>query len=340
MIFKDKRKPKPTPVIISLPDTGLDDELRDLIHHIRPVGFILFKRNCENGIQLQVLINELKELSCMDNPLILIDQEGGRVNRITWERYMAPAPRAFGEVYEKDKKLGLKLAELNGFLLAAQLAKHGINVDCLPLADVAFPQTDGVIGDRAYSSDPKVVAALCKATITGLMRGGVWPVIKHAPGHGRATADSHKELPIVTATKAEMEKVDFVPFEANKSCPFIMTAHILYTQLAKRCATVSPTVMQDILRTELGMEGIIMSDDIGMEALHGSVRERASQALHGGCDLVLHCSGDKKELHHLAGLPPASDELLIKLKNLPKLGNATKAGIDQAYKELTKYFPQ
>jgi beta-N-acetylhexosaminidase len=328
---------KPTSVIMSLPGTLLDDAMRTVIKRVKPVGFILFKRNCENGVQLQVLIEELKTLTPIDNPLILIDQEGGRVNRIEWEKYMAPAPRVFGEIYEKDKNIGLKLAELNGFLLGAQLAAHGINVNCLPLADVAFPKTDAVIGDRAYSSDPQVVADLCGATIAGLIRGGVWPVIKHAPGHGRATADSHKELPVVNAFIGELETVDYIPFKMNRLCPFVMTAHILYTALDKRCATSSRKVMDGILRQKIGMEGIIMSDDIGMDALHGSVRARASQALHGGCDLVLHCSGEIDEAKHLAGLPEISGDVLKKIKNLPQLGEAKRNDMNDAYDELSKH---
>ena len=333
-------KTKPTPIIMSIPSTMLDEKTRELIKRIRPVGFILFKRNCENGIQINVLTDELKKLTCLDNPLILIDQEGGKVNRIEWEKYIAPAPKKLGEIYEKDKKLGLKLTELNAFLLAAQLAEHGINVNCLPLADVIFPETDEVIGDRAYSNNPQTVADLCGATIAGLVRGGVWPVIKHAPGHGRATADSHKELPIVKATKQELAEVDYVPFKMNRRCPFIMSAHILYTNLAKRCSTTSRKVMVDVIRQEIGMTGIIMSDDIGMQALKGNVRERVSQALHGGCDLVLHCNGNIEEMPHLAGLPPISDELLEKLNNLPQLGNATNEEMDSAYTELTKHFKQ
>jgi len=329
---------KPTSVIMSLPGTILDDNIRKIIKHINPVGFILFKRNCENGVQLNMLVEELKTLTCINNPLILIDQEGGRVNRIEWEKYMAPAPRAFGEIYEKDKNLGLKLAELNGFLLGAQLAAHGINVNCLPLGDVAFPETDDVIGDRSYSSNPQVVADLCGATIKGLIRGGVWPVIKHAPGHGRATADSHKELPIVNAKSADLERIDYIPFKMNRGCPFVMTAHILYTDIDKHCATSSLKVMDGILRQKIGMDGIIMSDDIGMNALHGSVRERASQALHGGCDLVLHCSGELDELSRLAGLPEVSDVVMAKLDSLPQLGNATRLEMDDVYTELAKHF--
>lgn len=329
---------KPTSVIMSLPGTMLDDNIRNIIKRVKPVGFIIFKRNCENGIQLQVLIEELKTLTCIPNPLILIDQEGGRVNRIEWEKYIAPAPRAFGEIYEKDAKLGLRLAELSAFLLGAQLAVHGINVNCLPLADVAFPSTDEVIGDRAYSSDPQIVSDLCGATISGLIRGGVWPVIKHAPGHGRATADSHKELPIVNASIEELEAIDYLPFKMNRRCPFVMTAHILYTNLDKYCATSSRKVMDGILRNKIGMDGIIMSDDIGMNALRGTARERASQALHGGCDLVLHCSGDISEMSRLAGLPEISDTLMDKLNNLPQLGNATRDEMNDAYTELSKHF--
>ncbi|MFT7432642.1 MAG: beta-N-acetylhexosaminidase [Alphaproteobacteria bacterium] len=326
---------KPTPLVLSLSSTVLDDETKSIFRHLAPVGFILFKRNCENAAQLKKLCADLKEVSPLADPLIFIDQEGGRVNRIDWEEYMAPAGRTIGELFEKDIAKGLKAAQLNGYVLAAQLREYGINVNCLPLADVATKDMHDVIGDRAFSTDPKTVAALCASTITGLLAGGVWPIIKHAPGHGRALSDSHKNLPVVDASVDELRTRDFYPFIINKECPLVMTAHILYPQIdAENCTTNSSKMITDVLKGEMGLKGLIVSDDLNMQALTGNIRVRAEKALNAGCDLLLHCSGKNEEMRELIGLRDTTDITLKALENLPALGKPNTELLTAAKLEL------
>tara|TARA_R110000868_G_scaffold189695_1_gene432824 strand:+ start:11793 stop:12803 length:1011 start_codon:yes stop_codon:yes gene_type:complete len=326
---------KPTPLILGLPSAVLDEETKALFRCLAPVGFILFKRNCEDAVQLKKLCADLKEVSPMAEPLIFIDQEGGRVNRIHWEEYMAPAGQTIGELFEKNIEKGLKAAQLNGYVLAAQLREYGINVNCLPLADVATKGMHDVIGDRAFSNNPKTVAALCAATITGLLAGGVWPIIKHAPGHGRALSDSHKDLPVVDASIDELRTQDFYPFIINKECPLVMTAHILYPQIDPlNCTTNSSKMIHDVLKGEMGLKGLIVSDDLNMQALAGSVRVRAEKALNAGCDLLLHCSGKLEEMEELKGLRDITPSALTAIENLPPLGKPYAHTIAEAKLEL------
>tara|TARA_Y100000294_G_scaffold177803_2_gene204939 strand:+ start:244 stop:1254 length:1011 start_codon:yes stop_codon:yes gene_type:complete len=326
---------KPKPLIVGVEGTQLTDGEKTLLRHLAPVGFILFKRNCQNAGQLKALCDELKTFSPMADPLIFIDQEGGRVNRIDWEDYMAPAGRTIGDLYKQNPDKGLKAAQLNGYVLAAQLKEYGINVNCLPLADVATESMHDVIGDRAFSNNPQEVAALCAATISGLMAGGVYPIIKHAPGHGRAQADSHLELPAVDQPLSALKAQDFLPFTANKECPLVMTAHILYPQLdPENCATNSPFIIDEILKKEMGLTGLIVSDDINMQALQGNMAERANKALNAGCDLLLHCSGKLAELEQLKTVPDVTDDVLNTLENLPPLGKANAELLQQAKEEL------
>lgn len=328
---------RPTPLILGVSGTALTDEEKKVIIQLAPVGFILFKRNCESFNQVKALCEELKAMSPHSSPLIFIDQEGGRVNRINWEDYMAPPGRTIGEIYEKDEALGLEAARLNAYVLAAQLNAYGINVNCLPLADVAVEGMHDVIGDRAFSTDPKVVSALCSATISGLMAGGCWPIIKHAPGHGRATADSHKELPVVDESLEGLKSSDFLPFKVNNECPLVMTAHILYPQLDEvNPATTSKKIVDDVLRGELGLKGLIVSDDLNMEALDGTVRERAEKSLNAGCDLLLHCSGKIEELQSLIGLREVSDLTLTFLENMPPLGIPRAELVEDAKSRLAE----
>jgi beta-N-acetylhexosaminidase len=331
---------KATSLVVGVPGTTLDPATREVLMRLRPAGFILFKRNCESRTQVERLCADLaalaKEWQPASAPLMFIDQEGGRVNRIGWEPYMAPPGAAIGALYARDPQAGLRAAELNAYVLAAQLAVYGITVDCLPLADVHTPGAHDVIGDRAFSADPAAVAALCAATIKGLLAGGVWPVIKHAPGHGRAGADSHHELPIVTTPAAELATKDFHPFKVNAACPFVMTAHIRYDALdPSACATQSPKVIKNILRDQLGMTGLIVSDDLCMKALGGPVKERAEKALAAGCDLLLHCNGNLEEMAQLYGLPPLTEAAQRRLAALPARGTPQPDVLAAAYAEVT-----
>ncbi len=304
---------------------------------VKPLGFILFARNIDTPDQVRALCHELREAAGHE-AVITIDQEGGRVMRIKWGEYTPPPARDIGKIYAADKHRGIELARLNAYVIASELNEHGITANCAPVADILTDKTHGVIGDRAFGDNPQEVAKLSSAAISGFLTGGVWPVIKHIPGHGRATADSHNELPQVDSPLEELEQNDFVPFAMNAECPFMMTAHICYVALDKEnCATQSSAILYDVIKERLGMKGLIVSDDINMNALQGSVKDRYLKTLEAGCDLVLYCSGNIEgkvkdnmfeELETLAGLASVEKQAYEKLKTLPHL-----VGYDYGHRE-------
>jgi len=265
----------------------------------RPWGFILFARNVETPEQVVALTASLREAAGREDAPVLVDQEGGRVRRLRpphWPSY--PAARAYGELPVADRR---EIARLGGRLMAHDLAAVGIDTDCLPVLDVPAPDGHEVIGDRAYADTPDEVAALGRAAAEGLMAGGVLPVVKHMPGHGRARADSHHALPVVDASLDELEARDFAPFRALADLPMAMSAHVVYAAIdAERPATTSPVVIGDVIRGRIGFDGLLMTDDLSMQALAGGFRERAETARAAGCDLVLHCNGDMAEMRAAA----------------------------------------
>ncbi|MDY8110605.1 beta-N-acetylhexosaminidase [Fulvimarina sp. 2208YS6-2-32] len=272
----------------------------------RPWGFILFARNIDSPSQLGELVEMLKELGGRETTPIFIDQEGGRIQRLKPPfAPMRPAARALGDLYREDRETGLRLAFLHGRLLAGDLMRYGINADCIPCLDVPVEGAHDIIGDRALSDVPADVARLGRAMAQGCMAGGVLPVMKHIPGHGRGRADSHKELPVVTAKRSELAARDFLPFAELNDLPCAMSAHILFTDIDdKRCATLSPIVIEEVIRGEIGFDGLLMTDDISMKALTGAYDARAEAAIEAGCDVVLHCNGDMDEMRVLAkGVP-------------------------------------
>ena len=329
------------PLIIGIPGTTLDQRAHQLLQQIKPAGFILFKRNCENAGQLKALCASLHAYS----PLIFIDQEGGRVNRITWaEHYIAPPPQVFGALYAQNRSKGIEAVRLSAYVQAAQLASLGITVNCMPLADVRTPATHKVIDDRAFADTEGAVGALAAAYISGALAGGVWPVIKHFPGHGRATADSHDELPVVNTPAAELLS-DLQPFALNGACPFIMTAHVRYTALdATHCATFSPTILHDMLRTQLGMTGVVVSDDLTMNALEGTLQSRAERALKAGNELLI--IGDRRlqgrAMHDLLDdiadlkLTALTSATQARLRGLPALPTAQADDVAAAQQRLAE----
>jgi len=275
---------------------------REFIRSERPWGFILFKRNIEAPKQVIQLVNELrKELARPDAP-VLIDQEGGRVQRLGpphWPVY--PAGAVFGRLYDIDPALGLKAARLSARLIAADLGDLGVSVDCLPLADVPVAGADAVIGDRAYGTEPDKVAAIARAVAEGLEQGGVLPVLKHIPGHGRATADTHFRLPEVDTAKVELERTDFAAFQRLADLPMAMTAHVVFSALdPAHPATTSATIIHQVIRGVIGFQGLLMSDDVSMNALAGSIAERTRAILAAGCDMALHCNGKLDEMREVA----------------------------------------
>jgi len=261
---------------------------------VRPWGFILFGRNIETPEQVRALTAALRETVDRPDAPILIDQEGGRVQRLGpphWGRY--PPGRAYGGAAGDPREL----ARLGARLIAHDLAALGINVDCVPVLDVPDPEGHAVIGDRAYGDTCDQVAVLGRAACEGLIAGGVLPVIKHIPGHGRAKADSHLELPIVDAGWEELDARDFAPFKALSDMPMAMTAHVIYATIdRKRPATTSRKVLRKVVRGTIAFDGLLMSDDLSMKALQGDFRDRAEDALRADCDVVLHCNGDMAEM--------------------------------------------
>ena len=284
----------------------LTDEERAFLRDERPWGFILFKRNVDTPTQVAALVEEMR--ACTDAPQapVMIDQEGGRVQRLGpphWPTY--PPGAVFSALYDADPESGLTAARLSSRLIAADLADLGITVDCLPLADVPTADSDAVIGNRAYGTTPDKVAAIARAVTDGLEQGGVLPVLKHIPGHGRATADTHYKLPIVDTPKADLEATDFAAFRPLADLPMAMTAHVVFSALdPAQPATTSATIITQVIRGTIGFQGLLMSDDVSMNALDGSIGERTRAIVAAGCDMVLHCNGKLDEMRAVAAETP------------------------------------
>ena len=309
------------PLFLGLAGLALNDDERALFRAANPAGYILFKRNVDSPDQVRALTQSLRDLAGRDVP-ILIDQEGGRVARLRpphWPEF--PTGERFGLLYDKAPITAIEACRLNALALAALLKDLGINVDCLPLLDVRDLQGHDIIGDRSFGAEPMVVSALGKAVLDGFKAGGICGVVKHIPGHGRARADSHLELPVVTASREELER-DFEPFRRLADAPMAMTAHITYTALdAARCATLSPDVI-DFIRQDIGFGGLLMSDDLGMHALGNpqsgghppgsnalqDFGARALASLDAGCDIALHCSGDFNEMRSIVEAAPVMSD--------------------------------
>lgn len=269
---------------------------------VNPWGFILFKRNVETPDQVRRLTDALR--ACVGRPdaPILIDQEGGRVQRLGpphWPVY--PPGRAYGTLAGNDPLLRREITRLGARLIAHDLAALGINVDCVPVLDVPQAGAHDIIGDRAYGQTPEEVAYLGRAAAEGLIAGGVLPIIKHIPGHGRALADSHLDLPVVDASREALSSVDFAPFRVLSDMPMAMTAHVVYAVIdPRRPATTSRRAIREVIRGEIGFSGLLMSDDLSMKALSGDFAERTRASLAAGCDVVLHCNGDMAEMKPIA----------------------------------------
>jgi beta-N-acetylhexosaminidase len=303
------------PAILGLAGEALNADERDFLRDADPAGYILFARNCRTRGQIKALTDSLRDLSGREDLPILIDQEGGRVARLAPPEWPAfPAAWRFAELYEAAPMSAIEAARANAQAIALTLAEVGVNVDCSPLLDVRQTGAHDVIGDRALGSEPMRVAALGRAVLEGLEAGGCIGVVKHIPGHGRAAVDSHKELPVVDVG-AEDLAVDLAPFRALRTAPMAMTAHVLYPAWdARRCATLSPIVIGEVIRGSIGFDGLLMSDDLTMAALGGTLAEHAAGAMAAGCDVVLHCSGVLAESKEVAGAlsaisEPASERL-------------------------------
>jgi beta-N-acetylhexosaminidase len=306
---------------------------RDFFARANPTGFILFARNVEAPAQLRALAAALRQSVGREDAPVLVDQEGGRVQRLKPPHWRAaPAPGRFGELAARDPAKAAEAVRLNARLIAGELAALGIDTVGSPSLDLRLPGAHQVIGDRAFSADPEIVAALGRAACEGFLAAGVTPVIKHLPGHGRSKVDSHLGLPVVDAPLAELEASDFQPFRALADMPLGMTGHLLITAMdAERPATISSRVIAEVIRGFIGFQGVLITDDLSMEALSGTVQSRAAAAIAAGCDLALHCNGKLEEMAAIAeaipAISPAAAERLAKAHARLPSGEADPADL-------------
>ena len=307
-----------TPAIFGLAGLALTDDERAFFREADPAGYILFGRNVQDRAQVRALTEELRAIHGRERLLISIDQEGGRVARMKppeWEPF--PPGEAFARLWRVAPASAIEAARANAEALGHDLAEVGITVDYTPLLDVRQPGAHDVIGDRAFGTEPMQVAALGRAVLDGLARAGIAGCIKHMPGHGRACADSHKELPTVEADEAELE-TDLEPFRTLRNAPIGMTAHVRYTAWdAENPGTLSPVVIKEVIRGRIGFSGLLLTDDIDMEALAGSVPERAERAIAAGCDIVLNCWAKMDDMVGIA-------------ERLPVISNMAQKRLDHA----------
>lgn len=301
---------RPSAIIFGCAGTTLAQAERAFFEGVNPLGFILFARNCEDPEQVSTLVNALRASVGRDDAPILIDQEGGRVQRLCPPHWpVRPSQGRFAELAVTHEGRAKSACEANARLIAHDLMAVGIDVDCLPLLDVPVPGAHDIIGDRAFGTNPEIVAMLGKSVISGLMKGGVTPIIKHIPGHGRAGVDSHKDLPVVSSSIDELRATDFAPFAALNDAPWAMTAHVVYNAIDPDApATLSKAVINDVIRGEMSFDGFLISDDVSMHALSGEMGDRAAQSLAAGCDAVLHCNGDMAEMLALSAATPEMSE--------------------------------
>ncbi len=308
--------------IFSLKGTKLTEREIVLFRRANPFGFILFKRNCENPEQLKSLINNLKEIVGRNCP-ILIDQEGGRVERLSPPHWRGFKPMLhFGDLYRDDPDKALDELRFETLRLADELVDLGINVNCAPVLDLYFDGAHDIIGDRAFSCDADIVTRLGLSVCRNFLKSGITPIVKHVPGHGRSSSDSHLELPIIDASYEDLSKLDFAPFRDISSSDighniWAMTAHIVFSVLdTKRLVSVSPNIIKDIIRGEIGFDGILIGDDLDMKAMdsYGNVSDKAITSLNAGCDLALYCGGDIDKMVELAdNLPKISNNAMERL---------------------------
>jgi len=332
------------PIIFGCEGAELTDKERAFFAKEKPAGFILFSRNIIDRQQVSRLTADLKKSVGRHKVPILIDQEGGRVQRMTapeWRKY--PAMKVFGDMAQSDPTLAASALRLNCRLIADDLRRVGVNVNCLPLLDIMRDEADPIIGDRAFSQDVNLVTALGRITVDALEEGGVLPVVKHLPGHGRALVDSHLELPVVDTPAARLEETDFAPFKALKDAPFGMTAHIVYSDLDDKPATLSKLVIARAIRMKIGFTGLLMTDDLSMKALKGDLGDLAADSLKAGCDLVLHCNGKLDEMKAIAGRVQMNESGLEKrvatlVRRVEQQPMADRGDLKRRYDELMSRF--
>ena len=308
---------RPLAAILGCGGPRLSERERAFFRDADPYGFVLFQRNCEDPDQVRGLVAALRETVGRSDAPVLIDQEGGRVRRLKpphWPEH--PAAARFGALAARDPDRAEIAVRLHATAVAAMLSELHIDVDAAPVLDLALRGASDVVGDRAFGDDPATVARLGRATCEGFLDGGVLPIIKHMPGHGRATVDSHHALPVVTADLDSLAAADFGPFRALADAPWGMTGHIVLAAVdPDRPATQSPLVIERIIRGAIGFDGVLVSDDLSMNALSGTLGQRAATAVAAGCDLALHCNGVFAEMMAVAAAAPAlADRTIERLR--------------------------
>ena len=304
-------------LITGVSSTALTPDERAFLRDVQPAGLILFSRNCQTRSQITALVAEARAAVGPGQLLVLIDQEGGRVQRLRppLGRTLPPG-QAYADLHANDAEAAKSAAFQIARLVAAELKAFGIDTNCAPVLDVPVPGSHDIIGDRAYGNTPEGIAVLAREVARGYMSGGVLPVIKHIPGHGRATTDSHLDLPVVTEPRDVLSSSDFAPFRVLNTMPAAMTAHVVFTAVdPHQPASTSEAVTREVIRGEIGFDGLLMSDDLSMKALAGSMRGRAESVIRAGSDLALHCNGDFAEMCAAAeGVPQLAGKALARFK--------------------------
>lgn len=319
-------------LITGLAGTDLSEDERCFYRDVQPAGVIVFRRNVADANQLRGLIGAVRDAVGRDDFLVLVDQEGGRVQRLKPPlARLLPSGAAYARLYEHDAARGCDAAFHVARLCADELASYGINMNCAPVADLPVEGAHDIIGDRAFGRNVRQVVDIARQIANGLMAGGVVPVVKHIPGHGRAMADSHLALPVVETSRQDLSATDFAPFKALHDLPAAMSAHVVYTAVdASAPASTSATVIGDVIRGEIGFDGLLMSDDLSMRALRGPLRDRASAVIRAGSDLALHCNGDMDEMREAAtGVPQLSGRAADRFAAACAIAGRTKAFDEQ-----------
>ena len=313
---------KPIPIVFGVKSYKLKKKEKNFFQESNPLGFILFERNCKNYNQTKLLIRDLKKTTSHKYTMIMIDQEGGRVARLknpNWKSY--PSAEYFGIKAKKNLSVAKKLIFKNSIEIAKDLKKLGINMNCAPVLDVKYDFTNNVIGDRSFSSNPKIVSELGKSFCNGLKKIGIIPIVKHIPGHGPSSKDSHKTTPNVDLDLISLNKKDFLPFKKLNKEPAAMIAHIVYNKIDKEIACCSKEIIKKIIRKKIGFKGLLISDDINMKALKGTIKNKVKAILKSGCEIILHCNANIKEMMQIySSIPLIKNETLKKVSKLNNLG--------------------
>ena len=313
---------KPIPIIFGVKSYKLKKKEKNFFQESNPLGFILFERNCKNYKQTKLLIKDLKKTTSHKYTMIMIDQDGGRVARLknpNWKSY--PSAEYFGIKAKKNLSVAKKLIFKNSIEIAKDLKKLGINMNCAPVLDVKYDFTNNVIGDRSFSSNPRIVSELGKSFCNGLKKIGIIPIVKHIPGHGPSSRDSHKTTPNVDLDLISLNKKDFLPFKKLNKEPAAMIAHIVYNKIDKDIACCSKEIIKKIIRKKIGFKGLLISDDINMKALKGTIKNKVKAILKSGCEIILHCNANIKEMMQIySSIPLIKNETLKKVSKLNNLG--------------------